>query len=1124
MDHIAQLKSNLERYISRFYVSNLVKGSLVSLLIIFSGWLIIAFFEYVMNFSTTARTAIFYSFLAFVASLLTFQVIIPLLRLLRIIEAKKPHQAANEIGKKLDLVEDKVSNVLNLSEQSSPVSGDLLWASLNQRASSLNSIEFSRVIDLRKSWSFLKYITLPLLVFIGLTIYNPDVVLNSSKRLMSYDQSFIPPAPFSFDLGSKPLQTAEGQSYILRIETPGTQLPENVFIHINGSKVRLKKIAAGVFEFVFDRPTYSLPFQLSAAGIYSENLILKVLPVPKVLKNIAKVDYPSYTGLTDEILINRNQLRLPIGTKISWLFEVKNTSSIVIAEEGQPLVKPELNQNRFEYQIRLTGPTKVNLDMLNNEGLSDSNEIEISAVADAYPIIFATEIKDSANFGFAYFSGKIKDDYGFTQLQFEVNKTNKEGKELVQKSKIGFEPSSNEQSFTHIVNLRAFEIAAGEALEYHFEIWDNDGINGPKSTKSQSWKFQAPTDSELIKKQDETASKSKNELDSQLKELNKINKELDAFKKEMLQKKKPDWQDKERMKELLDRQKLMMEKLMEKSMAQKKQNDLNNQFRQQSEELLEKQKMIEDMFNNLFDEEYKEKYDEYNKLLEQLKKDELLDQLDEMKLDNEQLEKELDRTLELFKQLEFEQKLEQSIEKAKELSKKQEEIETRTDDKQESTEDLAKHQEELKEELQSLRDELNKLDELNQALEEKTALPSTENEMNDAKEKMENSTDELNKNNRKKSVSEQKKAQESLDEVSDKLNAFKEQQSQDQASENLDDMRQLLENLIDLSHHQEKVMEELKTTSSRDPRFVSLAKEQKDIIDDTKVVEDSLLALSKRVVQLSKNINEEISEVKANMNKALENMTSQQPNQELRYREMTLVNQQLSMTSLNNLAILFDSIIEQMQSEAQSKMQGSGQCEKPGEGKSGKPSAAEMKKAQQELNEQLNKLKEAMEKGEAPEGKKPGQKPGTSSGGMSKELARMAAQQAAIREQLRALSNSLDGQEGGSPGNQMKALEKLMEQTEEDILYQRISQKTLDRQNEILTKLLESEKAERERELEDKRESKAGYEWDTIPDNIWENYRLKQEQEIEFYRTLPPNLKPFYLNQVNRYFSTFEHQ
>tara|TARA_B100000902_G_C27288595_1_gene905833 strand:- start:1118 stop:2251 length:1134 start_codon:yes stop_codon:yes gene_type:complete len=370
-----------------------------------------------------------------------------------------------------------------------------------------------------------------------------------------------------------------------------------------------------------------------------------------------------------------------------------------------------------------------------------------------------------------------------------------------------------------------------------------------------------------------------------------------------------------------------------------------------------------------------------------------------------------------------------------------------------------------------------------------------------------------------KAIESQEDAQDALEEIQQQLESFQEQQAQEQASENLEDMRQILENLIDLSHHQERLMQGLKTTKARDPKFVDLAKGQKDIIDDTKVVEDSILALSKRMPELSSKLNNEINSIKNNMYIALDNMTNQRPNQEKKHLETTLVKQQLSMTSLNNLAILFDSMIQQAQKQANSKMKGNGKCDKPGSGKGSKPSARSMKQAQDQLNKQLEKMRKAMKKDGNAKGQKPGQKPSSGgSDGISKELAKMAAQQAAIRQELRKLSQSLN-EEGGKPGSGLKELEKLMEQTEEDILYRNLTQETMRRQQKIMTKLLDSEKADRERDMEEKRESKSNNSRYEIPDSIWEEYIKAKEKEIEWYKTLPPNLKPYYQNRVNRYFS-----
>jgi hypothetical protein len=78
------------------------------------------------------------------------------------------------------------------------------------------------------------------------------------------------------------------------------------------------------------------------------------------------------------------------------------------------------------------------------------------------------------------------------------------------------------------------------------------------------------------------------------------------------------------------------------------------------------------------------------------------------------------------------------------------------------------------------------------------------------------------------------------------------------------------------------------------------------------------------------------------------------------------------------------------------------------------------------------------------------------------------------------------------------------------------------RQQDIMTRLLESEKAMREREYDDKRESNTpgGYE-PSNPENYLE-YKRKKSREVELLRTVPTDLKPYYRDKVNNYFLNFE--
>ena len=255
----------------------------------------------------------------------------------------------------------------------------------------------------------------------------------------------------------------------------------------------------------------------------------------------------------------------------------------------------------------------------------------------------------------------------------------------------------------------------------------------------------------------------------------------------------------------------------------------------------------------------------------------------------------------------------------------------------------------------------------------------------------------------------------------------------------------------------------------------------------------------------------EISAINMNMYEALDNL-------EDRMVPQARSRQQFAMTSINNLTLMLSEALQQMQQEAQSKP-GQGTCKKPG-GNGKKPSLTQMKKKQEEINKNMKKAKEAMQKG----GNSPGKrgKPGEGSG-MSEQLAKMAAQQQYIREQLQKL-NMEENKDGRNSLGNLQEIQKQMEETEQDIVNRNITDQTLNRQQEIMTRLLESEKAERERDQDEQRKSEEAKNYQKRNPPAFEEYKKLKLKEMELLRTVPPELNSYYKQKVNDYFQAIENQ
>ena len=125
------------------------------------------------------------------------------------------------------------------------------------------------------------------------------------------------------------------------------------------------------------------------------------------------------------------------------------------------------------------------------------------------------------------------------------------------------------------------------------------------------------------------------------------------------------------------------------------------------------------------------------------------------------------------------------------------------------------------------------------------------------------------------------------------------------------------ENLFQLSFDQEEVLKGFKKTSNVDPQYVTLSQKQLKVKTDSKVISDSLLALSRRVFEIKSFVTRELSSMNAKIEESIDAIKA-------RRQDQTLTKQQFAMSSMNNLALMLDDVLNQMQNQmAESKKAGS---------------------------------------------------------------------------------------------------------------------------------------------------------------------------------------------------------
>jgi hypothetical protein len=1125
------LLGKLDEFIRKYYKNQLLRG------VIYSTGLVLLFFvsvtsiEYYGHFNIGVRTILFYSFICACLFILVKYIAIPLSKLYKLGQIISYEDASAIIGKHFSNVQDKLLNVLQLQQINSQdlASNQLLEASIEQKTKELKPVPFTSAIDFSENKKHLKYALIPLMFIIVILFSAPSIITESTKRLVKHSDYFEKEAPFQFVILNNELKTVAQEDYQLNIKLTGDEIPDNVYIDIDGNEFKLDKENIISFNYLFKNVQKTTSFQLSADGFKSREYELTALPNPTLLNFDVTLNYPRYLNKKDEVIRNTGDLIIPAGTKISWNFATRNTRQLHLNFNDTSFSVSPSTENAFNYSTRLYRDKTYSISTSNQYLKSkDSVAYTINVIPDAYPQIIVDEKKDSISGKKLYFKGEVKDDHGFNKLNFNyrflVNNdsslTDNYKKITTNSKSIGVNTASTQEIFFHYWDLGTLGVNAGDQIEYYFEIFDNDGVTGSKSSRSQKMIFKAPTLDELAANTEKNNDKIKDDLEESISQAKDVQKALNELQRKVAEKKELTWEEKKKLQELLDKQKQLQKKVENIKNENAQNNQQKNEYNEPNEEMLEKQRQLEELFDKVMTPEMKEKYNELQKLLEKLDKDKVQEALDKMKLDNKDLMKELDRNLEIFKQMEFEQKLQENINKLNDLAKKQDDLAKQTEDKKADSKEQKAKQDDLKKKFDELKQDLKNLEKKNSELEEPKKMEETDQKQDDIKKDMQNSSDQLSQDQKKNAAKSQKSAAKKMEEMSQQMQQMQEQEQSEQQGEDIDKMRDLLENIVQLSFGQEALMGEVSKAKTNDPQYFKLNQKQKKLQDDSKMIEDSLLALAKRVPQIKSSVLRETSAINMNMEKAVDEIKeSQTPAFDGRnHKQEAMSRQQFAMTSINNLALMLNEALNQMQADSKKKSDksGSGSCNKPG-GTGKKPSAASLRQMQEQLNKQIQKLKEGMEKG----GNKPGNKQGSQGmGGISQELAKMAAQQEAIRKELSKMADQLN--KDGKNGSGIGKLAEKMEETETDLVNKLLTNETMKRQQEILTRLLESEKAEKEREMDEKRQSnEAKNENLSNPNEFLEYNRLKQK-ETELLKTVPPSLNSFYKTKVNQYFNNFE--
>lgn len=1092
-----QIELKLQAFIRKYYLNELIKGSILFVAFGLLYFLFTLFVEDLFWLKPIARTFLFWAFILVEFFLLYRYIFIPIFKIMGISKGISQDEASRIIGKHFTEVDDKLLNMLQL--HGSPQETELLLAGIEQKAESLSPVPFQKAVRFSTNKKYLKYLFIPLLILL-FTFFSGHLpnLEKSYVRVVNHQKEYMPPAPFAFEILNNKLEVIEGESMKLDILVEGDVLPEEAKIYIEDQAYFLNSKANGQFSYRLDHLTKDVEFFLQANNVTSQKFNIRVIPTPNIQEISLQLNYPRYLNKKNEKISNTGNVIVPTGTQIQWRVKTKQTDALSWSDEQDTYDFSKKDQD-FSFSKSITKNTAYQLAASNRE-LKDYEKLSfnIEVIPDEYPKMNINTDIDSLSSGEAQFIGRLSDDYALTKLQLVYYPIQNPEAKTFYTLDI---PQTNLTDFYYIYPQN-IELENGIDYEFYFEVFDNDRVSGPKSVKSKKYTYHKNTD---VEAQEEALEEQKQNLEDLKKTLEREtqNREsLENIKEELQNKPELEFNDTKKLEQFIKRQE-EYQKMMERQ-TDELQRNIQEQPETKNQSLEEKKEALKARIQETKDMAKKDKLlEEIEKMLEKMDKEELLDKMKKMSTNNQQKEKSLEQLLELTKRFYVEQKMQQISDKLQELAKEQENL-------SESPENSKEKQEKLNEKFEDIQKEMDELMQENESLKEPMDIDEQKPEQQNIEQDQQEATDQLEQQNKSGASKKQKSAAKKMQQMAQMMQMNMAGMQMEGIEEDIALLRNIVENLLVFSFKQENLALKTNQYEKNHPEYAKNLKVQFRLKSYFEHIDDSLYVLSMRQVKLTKHINTYLANAHYYLDESLSNLG--EFNTQKAHSDQRFV-----MTAANDLAVLLSNMLNNMMS-SMSMGSGKGSQSMP----FSLPDIIQQQQGAMEKAKQAMGKKEGDKEGDQQDGNQQegengqeGEKQGLSEG----ELYEIYKEQAKLRQ---ALENQLDDLYKQGLQGQGDKVKKQMEELEMILLEKGITQETLERMQELEYELLKLENAARKQGMEQKRESKTNT--DTYPRLSPKQLEFKnkyQNQDEILNREVLP-LRPVYRKKVQEYFKQDE--
>ncbi len=981
------------------------------------------------------------------------------------------YQISRQIGRHNPEVQDSLINFLQIYRDQGIVAHPAIKnLSLKQLYERFKETNFFAIISLRGLRKPLRRLLATLGALLGIFLLFPSATSQTVLKMLHPTRSFDKPLPVT-------LMNISGDKVVLKndpVELRGRYqgiMPTRLWMVIrtqsdtgdSTARERLEiPLSAGKsFSYTLHHVKNSFAYWFEASvdintfdnrQARSEKGVVTVKERPYIRELQARLTFPRYTRLPETLLpVNDGEVTALKGTVVELRIETnKSLAAAEIVFKDTTRVEMMVQENRARGEFVVEKDNQYRVLVRDLEGVENYQPVQyaVFVLQDESPFVEIARPGQDLELGEELqipVLVNLRDDFGFSGLELKGKhvKAGGRGDTSHFALRVNYQVLEQGRAIAESVwDLAPFFLVPDDYIEYYAEVRDNDIITGPKVARSQTYIIRLPSIVDLLTRADEKMTEQLEDTEDISRETEELRKKLEEINRELKREESLSWERKQQIQEQMDRQQKHSEKMQE---IQQKMQEVIEQLEQQemlSPETLEKFLELQKMFQEIAPPELQEAMKELQKALEEADMEQIREAMERFQFSVQEFEERIERTHELFKRVQMEQKMDELNKLAEKLVEDQKEINeqlkqdaldaSQQEQLANKEQDQAKNSDYLKEELRKAQEEFAEMmAEIAREL-EKSREFMEESQLGEQMSRMEQQIQQGELQQARKSG---KELQRQLEMLQSMMNQARQQMQQQQKQELMQAMQKVQQDMLRASFQQEQLVEQSQNMDVASSKITEAARQQSQLRENAANMIKQLVDISKKSFFISPEMSKIMQSLMQNMEEGLQSLANRNPRSAARSQQKAMANfNQAIMSMQNSMENMmaagsgtgFEQFMEQLQ-----KMAGQ----------------------QGQLNQQTMSL---FQQGQQPGGKVPVQ-----------ALAQAAAQQQMIQNSLEKLTEGT--------GNRQDVLGRLgelgaeMEKVIEDLKKQRLDPKVIERQQRILSRLLDAQKSVREREHSKKR-------------------------------------------------------